>query len=309
MKGRVAVTPRSLSESGHPALALLAARGYEMVFPAPGRLPTEEELIEALPGCVGYLAGVEPVTQRVLQASRDLKVISRNGVGVDNIDISAAEELGIRIEKAVGANARGVAELALGLTFCALRSISWSDRQMAAGLWKRRKGREVLGKTLGIVGCGAIGRTLGQMAIGLGMKVVGYDPFLRDAAAAGFPLASLGEVLASADVVSLHCPPGDQPIISAATLSELKRGAVLVNTARAELVDESALLVALNNGQVAVYATDVYRSEPPDPSALLQHENVIRTPHAGGFTDESVDRATQVAVENLIRGLEGEERH
>lgn len=306
MKARVAVTPRSLSEGGHPALALLAQRGYDLVFPAPGRLPTEEELVAALPGCIGWLAGVEPVTQRVLNASRDLRVISRNGVGVDNIDVAAARQLGIRIERASGANARGVAELALGLAFCALRSIAWSDRQLAAGAWKRRKGREVLGKTLGIVGCGAIGRTLGQLAQGLGMEVVGHDPFLRDAQVAGFPLVDLAAVLASADVLSLHCPPAGRPLLDAAALARLKRGAVIVNTARAELVDEDALLQALDSGQVAVYATDVYRTEPPEPSPLLRHENVVRTPHAGGFTDESVDRATQAAVENLIRSLEEE---
>lgn len=305
MKGRVAVTPRSLSEGGHPALAALTACGYEVVFPAPGRLPSEDELIAALPGCVGYLAGVEPVTRRVLQCSPQLKVISRNGVGVDNIDVATAERLGIRIEKAIGANARGVAELALGLMFCALRSIAWSDRQMAAGAWKRRKGREVLGKTLGIVGCGAIGRTLAQMALALDMRVVGYDPFLEDAAAvgAGFRLAGLDELLSEADVISLHCPPGDQPLLDAAALRRVKKGVVIVNTARAELVDEAALLQALEDGRVAVYATDVYRTEPPELSPLLRHENVVRTPHAGGFTDESVDRATQAAVNNLLKGL------
>ena len=306
MKGRIAVTPRSMSEGGHPALAALTEHGYEVVFPAPGRLPSEDELIACLPQCVGYLAGVEPVPRRVLEASPSLKVISRNGSGVDNIDVGFARERGILVERAHAANARGVAELALGLMFCALRSIAWSDRQLAAGAWKRRKGREVLGKTLGIVGCGAIGRTLAQMALALGMRVLGHDPFLPPdvEVGEGFRRVDRDELLRASDVISLHCPPSNRPLVDADALARVKPGVVIVNTARAELVDEVALLAALDDGRVAAYATDVYRTEPPEPSPLLRHENTIRTPHAGGFTDESVDRASEIAVENLLQRLE-----
>jgi D-3-phosphoglycerate dehydrogenase len=307
MKGRIAVTPRSMSEAGHPSLARLSESGYEIVFPSPGRQPGEAELLEHLPGCVGYLAGVEPVSRRVLEASPTLRVISRNGVGVDNVDLEAAAAFGIAVELAAGANARGVAELALGLMLDGLRHVSWSDGVMRDGEWRRRKGREALGRTIGIVGFGAIGRTLAQFCLALGMRVVAYDPFVNatEALDGRVRMVDLADLLSAADVVSLHCPPSPVPLIDAAAIARMRHGTVLVNTARAELVDDDAVLAALEDGTLSAYATDVYRTEPPDASALLAHPHVILTPHIGGFTDESVERASAMAVENLLRRLEG----
>ncbi|MFI0843116.1 phosphoglycerate dehydrogenase [Mesorhizobium sp. IMUNJ 23232] len=307
MKGRVAITPRSMSEAGHPALGLLSQSGYELVFPAPGRQPTEAELMASLPGCVGYLAGVEPVSRKVIEMSRDLRVISRNGVGIDNIDLDAARSRGIVVEKALGANTRGVAELAMALMMCGLRHVSWSDRVLGAGEWKRRKGREAFGRTLGIVGCGAIGRALAQMCLSIGMKVLGYDPVWKNDGSLGpyFRLVGLDELYAEAEIVSLHCPPGARPLVDAAAIDAMRPNVLLINTARAELIDGEALLAGLNSGKVAAFATDVYQTEPPMLNDLLRHENAIRTPHAGGLTEESVDRATRIAVENLLRVLEG----
>jgi D-3-phosphoglycerate dehydrogenase len=306
MRGRIAITPRSMSENGHLDLRLLSEHGYELVFPSPGRQPNEAELLAHLPSCVGYLAGVEPVSRRVIEASPELRVISRNGVGVDNVDLDAAKERGVAVERALGANTRGVAELALTLALCGLRHVAWSDKSLAAGKWRRRKGREVLGRTVGIIGCGAIGRTLAELCLSLGMDTIGHDPFLNDPSALGprFRQVSLDELLAACDVVSLHCPPGAKPLIDEAALASMREGAVLVNTARAELIDEAALFDALESGKVSAFATDVYTTEPPTLTALLRHQNTILTPHAGGFTDESVDRATRIAVENLLRRLD-----
>lgn len=308
MKGRVAITPRSMSEAGHPALGLLSQSGYELVFPAPGRQPTEAELIASLPGCIGYLAGVEPVSRKVIEMSPDLRVISRNGVGVDNIDLDAARSRGIVVEKALGANTRGVAELAMALMMCGLRHVSWSDRALGEGQWKRRKGREAFGRTLGIVGCGAIGRSLAQMCLSIGMKVLGYDPVWKNDGSLGpyFRLVGLDELFAEAEIISLHCPPGNRPLVGAAAIDAMRGDVLLINTARAELIDGEALLAGLNSGKVAAFATDVYQTEPPVLNDLLRHENTIRTPHAGGLTEESVDRATRIAVENLLRVLEGQ---
>ncbi|MGA0543053.1 phosphoglycerate dehydrogenase [Neotabrizicola sp. VNH66] len=306
MTGKIAVTPRSLSGAGHPALSLLTKRGYELVFPAPGKTPSEDDLLRAVPGCVGWLAGVEPIGARVLRASEGLRVISRNGVGVDNIDLPVAAAQGVRVERAMGANARGVAELAVTLMLSAFRHVPWSDARLHGGDWQRRLGIEAEGRTLGIVGCGAIGRQVAEIALALGMKVVGYDPFpLAGFAPDGFRYAPLAEVLAVADAVTLHCPPGAEPILNAASLATMKRGVTVINTARAELVEDTAMLAALDSGQVGVLATDVFHAEPPAPSALLAHDRVILTPHAGGFTEESVDRATRTAVENILKVLEG----
>lgn len=305
MSGRIAVTPRSLSTAGHPALSLLTSRGYEIVYPAPGKTPSEEDLLRTVPGCIGWLAGVEPISPTVLAAAKGLRVISRNGTGVDNIDLAVAGEHGIKVERAMGANARGVAELAITLMLSAFRSVPWSDAHLRRGDWQRRIGIEAQGRTLAVIGCGAIGREVVDLALGLGMWVVGYDPFPSNSfARPGFRFAPLEEALTSADAISLHCPPGSTPILDQAMIARLKRGVVVVNTARAELIDDAALLAALESGQVGGLATDVFRTEPPEPSALLAHPRVIQTPHAGGFTQESVDRATRVAVENLLKVLE-----
>ena len=304
MPGRIAVTPRSLSGSGHPVLARLVERGFEIVYPAPGKTPSEDDLLRAIPGCVGWLAGVEPISVRVLDAARDLRVISRNGTGVDNIDLKEAEARGIAVERATGANARGVAELAIGLLLAASRHIPWSHQHLSKGEWCRRIGQEVRGRTLAVIGCGAIGREVADMALGLGMDVIGYDPY-PDArfTRPGFRFAPLEEALMSADAVSFHCPPGERPILDRQTLDAIRRGVIVVNTARAELIDDAAMLAALDSGQVTTLATDVFHREPPETTALLAHERVILTPHAGGFTEESVDRATSVAVDNLLKNL------
>jgi phosphoglycerate dehydrogenase-like enzyme len=307
MAPRILVTPRSLTKDGDPALELLREAGYEVVTSTPGRQPDEAELLRVVPGCVGWLAGVEPITASVLGTARGLRAISRNGTGVDNIDVAAAERLGIRVLRAEGANARGVAELAIGLILSMLRSIPWSDSRLKAGAWERRRGFEIGGRTIGVVGCGRIGRLVAEMALGLGGRVLGHDAYPLSGYAPGpaFRYADLDTVLAAADILTLHCPPppGGRPLLDAAAFGRIKRGAVLVNTARAGLVEEGAVLAALEDGRLAGFATDVFPEEPPAPSSLLSHPRVIATPHIGGFTDESVAQATRVAVDNLLAVL------
>lgn len=296
---RILVTPRSVTKAGHPSLERLRAAGFEVVFCTPGKSPSEDELIALLPGCVGFLAGVEPVTARVLAAATDLRVISRNGTGVDSIDLEAAKQRGITVCRAEGANARGVAELAIGLMLALARAIPASDRAIKAGQWERQTGIELEGKTLGLIGCGRIGRLVAKMAAGLDLRVVVYDV----APAAGMTMLPLEELLAAADVISLHCPAGAKPVVDAAALARMRRGALLINTARAGLLDEAAVLAALESGQLGGLASDVLEGEPPTNRRLAEHPRVIVTPHAGALTHESVDRAVTVAVDNLLEVL------
>lgn len=300
---RVAVTPRSLSGAGHPALDRLAQYGFEVVFPAPGRLPTPAEQLTTLPGCVAYLAGVEPIGADLLRACPTLKVVARNGTGVDNIDLTAAAALDIRVERAVGANAQGVAELAVGLILAAFRQLPWSDARLKAGAWQRRPGLELAGRTLGVVGLGQVGRRVATIASAVGMTVVGHDAVPDPAWCApdDFRWATLDELLAQSDVVTLHAPPGERPLVDAARLARLREGAVLVNTARAELVDDSAVLDALDSGRLSTYAVDAFATEPPIDLRLVRHDKVIATPHIGGFTRESIERATEEAVSAILR--------
>jgi phosphoglycerate dehydrogenase-like enzyme len=309
-KQKILVTPRSLSRGGHPSFELLAEAGYEVVFATPGQQPTEEELLAILPECVGMLAGVEPITRAVLEAAAgSLKVISRNGTGVSSIDLDAAAEFGIRICRAEGANARGVAELAFGLILSLVRSVPLSDASLKGRNWQRRKGVELEGRTLGLVGCGRIGKLVAAFALAFGMDILAHDPY-PDASFSpgeGFSWAGLSEVLARADVVSLHCPPADngRPLIDADRIAAMKDGAYLINTARGALLDDVAVLAALDSGKIAGLAVDAFEPEPPTDWRLAQHPNVIATPHVGGFTAESVDRAAAAAVANMLAALKG----
>ena len=307
---RILVTPRSLTAGGHPSLSKLKEAGYELVFPAAGKQPTEDDLLRLLPGCVGYLAGVEKANAKVLEAAKGLQVISRNGVGVDNVDLATAERLGIVVCKAIGSNSRGVAELAMAHILSLARWVPFSDQHLKAGGWERRKGIELIGRTLGLIGCGNIGRLVAKFALGMDMKVLAYDvmPDKSFAPSADFRFATLEEVLRNSDIISLHCPAlaGNQPLLDAAALGRLKRGVFIINTARADLIDAAALAAALQTGQVAGAAVDVFRSEPPTGDPLVANDRIVATPHIGGFTDESVDRAVQMAVDNLLAELERE---
>jgi D-3-phosphoglycerate dehydrogenase len=306
---RVAVTPRSLSVEGHPALDSLTAAGFEVLFPSPGRQPTPDELAAVLPSCVGYLAGVEPVPGELLRCCPNLRVISRNGVGVDNVDLAVAKELGISVERAVGAKAEGVAELALALMLASARSLTWSDAAIKVGRWQRRRGIELRGRQLGVVGAGQVGRRVAEMGLGIGMSVRAYDvlPDPGFAPSGDFFYADLDDVLGTSDVVSLHCPPGPTPLIDRAALALFGRGSYLVNTARAALVDDVAIQEALASGALAGYATDVFAMEPPEMTSVLLLPETVATPHIGGFTEESIERATRAAVGNILRVL-GDER-
>lgn len=305
---KILVTPRSLTKQGHPALEPLRRAGYQLELSTPGRQPKEEELLGLVPGCVGYLAGVERITERVLAAADRLRVISRNGTGIDNIDLAAAESRGIRICRAEGANARGVAELTLALLLALSRSVSFSDAALKNGGWERRQGMELEGRTLGLVGCGRIGKLVAQFALALGMAVRAHDihPDPAFSPPGDFAYAPLESVLAEADFLSLHCswPDGGPPLMDTSALALMKKGAYLINTARAALIDEAAVLRALETTHLAGVGVDVFDPEPPRDSALVRHDRVIATPHIGGYTEESISRAVSAAVENLLAHLE-----
>jgi D-3-phosphoglycerate dehydrogenase len=303
---RILVTPRSLTLDPPPELNLLTDAGYELVFPPGGRLPNEAELLGLVPGCAGWLAGVEPVSAKVVAAADRLRAISRNGTGVDNLPLAMLADRGIRVLKAEGANAVGVAELTIGLMLATLRHIPAADAGIKSGDWPRKRGAEIAGRTVGLIGCGAIGRHVARVVAAMGARVVAYDPFRPDFEIAGsFAWREMDDLFREASVVSMHCPspPDGKPIVDADRLKCLPHGSVLINTARAALIDEDAVRDALDRGTLRAYGTDVFNEEPPKPGSLASHENVIATSHIGGFTDESVSKATLIAVSNLIEAL------
>ena len=240
----------------------------------------------------------EPIIDAAAAAGR-LKLVIRGGVGVDNIDVAYAEEHGIRVRNTPAASSRSVAELALGHMFALARYIAIANHTMRQGEWNKKKyeGIELGGKTLGIIGYGRIGRALAEMAQALGMKVIAADPFVQAP-----EIVSQAELLAQADFISLHVPAakGEPPLINAETLAQMKDGAYLVNTSRGALIDEAALLAALDSGKIAGAALDVYAEAPTKNEALCQHPRVSVTPHIGGSTQEAQARIGDEIVSHIL---------
>lgn len=304
---KVLVTPRSLSKEYHASLQPLVDAGLEIITPSPGLTPSPEQLKASLPGCVGWLAGIEPVSEDIIDHGTDLKIISRNGSGVDNLPINYLRAKGIDLKTAAGSNARGVAELALALMLSVLRNIPQCDQGIRKGDWPRVRGRELSNLTIGVVGLGAIGRTACQLCLSLGSDVIAHDPFVTDLpqALTKVKLSDLDSLFSVADIVTFHCPaPADnKPLLGQAELATAKNGLIIINTARAGLIDNEAVLAGLNTGRIFGLATDVFESEPPELTPLLLHPRVVSTSHIGALTDESVQRSTDAAVSNILEAL------
>ncbi len=251
------------------------------------------------------MAGIEKIGSELLQKCPHLKVISRNGVGIDNIDKVTAEKMGIALRITPGANSRGVAELTIGLLFSLIRSITQTNISVKSGAWDRTKGIEIQGKTLGVIGTGMIGREVISITSGMGINILTFDPYPNKSLNEinNVKYTSLEKLFTESDIITLHCPARESPLINKEMLSIAKKGVYIINTARDSLVDDSALLKALNNGTVSGYAVDTFAKEPPDMTALLEHPAVILTAHIGGFTEESIYRTTRAAVQNIIEVL------
>ena len=246
------------------------------------------------------------VTADVIRAAKNLKVIARAGVGVDNIDVAAATEAGIIVANAPTGNVAAAAEHTIALLFALARNVAAAHLSMTQGLWDRKAfmGVEVANKTLGLIGLGRVAGHVCRRAVGLGMKVLAFDPYVSPEYAyhMGAELAPLDDLLAQSDFISLHLPLNEQTrhFVNAEVLAKMKTGARLINTSRGGVIDEQALIAALASGQLAGAALDVFSQEPlPKESPLRSHPNVVLTPHIGGSTTEAqyqvaLDAATQV---------------
>jgi len=244
-----------------------------------------------------------------IAAAKNLKVIVRGGVGVDNIDVAAAEAEGVRVMNTPSASSTSVAELALALMFSLARQLPRADASMKSGAWDKKsfaKGMELEGKTLGVIGVGRIGRTLARKASALGMVVIGTDPALGEAGSIdGLTLLHPDDVLRRADIISLHIPKptGARAAIGPDEFAKMRDGVMIVNCARGGVVDEAALFAALESGKVAGAALDVFEVEPPKDTRLVGHPRVIATPHVGASTVEAQARVGLEVAEVLLKEL------
>lgn len=252
------------------------------------------------------------LSARAIEQCPSLKVISKHGVGVSNIAVDAASARGIPVYVTPGANAASVAEMTLALMFAAARRLAWMDGELRAGRWSRAQdGLELAGRTLGLLGFGQVGQRVAVVAQALGMQVLAYDPALQGCASpvVGVRLAdSLDELLGASQVLSLHVPltPATRGLIGAAQLATLPAGALLINTARGEVVDEQALVEALRSGRLFAAGLDTMAVEPlPPDSPLLRLPNVVLTPHVGGSTPAALDAMAVGAARNVLGFLQG----
>lgn len=251
------------------------------------------------------------VTADVFAAGRKLKVVGRAGVGVDNIDLAAANQHGVHVVNTPRATTQAVAEHCLALILAMARAIPAADTAMKSGLWVKNNlmGSEVNGKTLGVIGMGNIGSTVTHMASALGMNVLGYDPLIpaEEIRKRGAKPASIHDLYSQSDFITLHVPLSAETrgMINGQTLAAMKRGVRLVCAARGGIIDETALLGALESGQVAGAALDVFAKEPPGISALVTHPRVIATPHIGAQTVEAQARAARDIAEEVLAALNG----
>lgn len=306
---KILVTPTSFLKNPQ-AKAMVEAFADEIVYNPQTRPLEAEEVLALLDGVDGYIAGLDYITAEVIsRAPESLKVISRYGAGVDRVDLEAAKARGITVTNTPGTNAVAVCELAFGLMLSLARAIPRLDNAVKKGEWPRNNGIELAGKTLGVVGFGAIGKNLAKRARAFGMDVVAYDPYFDTAFAAQYDVAqkSLDEVIAGADFISLHVPLTKETkyMIGEDAISRMKDGAFIINTARGGLVDEAAAAKALQSGKLGGIGLDAYEVEPVTDSPLFGLDNVVMTPHTGAHTNEAIAGMGIMAAQNLIDVLQG----
>lgn len=256
--------------------------------------------------------GRTKVTPAVFDAAGKLKVVGRAGVGVDNIDLTAARSHSVTVVNAPKSTSLAVAELAIGMMFAVARMIPKADGTMKQGQWikKQLEGIELNGKTLGVVGMGNIGTALAARAAGLGMLVIGFDTLVSadEIKKRGAEPVSLPDLYARSDFISFHLPltPESKGMVNGQSLAQMKHGVRLIDAARGGIIDETALLAALETGQVAAAALDVFSTEPPGLTALVAHPNVVATPHIGAQTEEAQDRAAEDIASEVLNALRGD---
>jgi D-3-phosphoglycerate dehydrogenase len=274
---------------------------------------TREELLAAIAGVDALVVrSATRVDAEVLETGRDLKVVGRAGIGLDNVDVAAATRLGIMVVNAPQSNVISAAEHTVALILAQARNIPQANTALRTGRWDRGRfqGAELYGKTLGIVGLGRVGALVAQRCNAFGMRLLAYDPFISRERAAhmGVELVSLAEVLGRADIVTIHLPktPETTGLIGEAELYAMRRGARLVNTARGGIVDETALAKAVGDGQLAGAALDVFAEEPTTQSPLFELDQVVVTPHLGASTAEAQDKAGVTIAEQLLLALAGQ---
>jgi D-3-phosphoglycerate dehydrogenase len=308
---RILLTTTSYQDIPGPHHELLESRGVEIVRER-GPL-SEARMLELVGDFDAILCGDDLISRQVLdKAAPRLKILSKYGIGVDKIDVAAATEMGIPLSFCPGVNHTTVAEHTFALMLALYRQLVEEVNFTRAGNWKRLTGHEIMGKTIGIVGLGRIGKEVATRAKAFGMTVIAYDVYWDEAFATAHDVAraaSVAEVFEKSDVISLHTNLTEETreMVRAETIATMKDGVIILNCSRGEVVNNDDLAAALESGKVGGYGADVLDEEPPRPDhPLLKAKNCIVTPHIGSRTYESVQRQAMMAAQNLLHLLKGE---
>ena len=301
---KILITTSSFARNDRSLPDTFAVKGLQIALNPYARKLSESEVNELIQEHqpIGMIAGVEPLTRGVLEKTKNLKVISRVGIGMDSVDLQTAKNLDIVVTNTPDAPTIPVAELTLGMILSLLRRIHISDASIRGSDWVRPMGNLLHGKTVGIIGCGRIGSYLAGLLSSFGCKILGCDPFVNKSD--NFFLVGLEKILSDADIISLHIPynRGNHHFINAGRIQNMKKGALLINAARGGLVDEDALSSALSSGHLGGAALDCFEQEPYT-GKLKDLENVLLTAHIGSYAQEGRVMMERQAVENLFREL------
>ena len=287
-------------------IKIIGDNGKEFLLNPLSRKMSSDELIKYAQDSQGIIAGTELYTKEVLDKLPHLSVISRLGVGMDNIDRCVAKERGIKLYKTQTTPAPAVAELALGFMLDLARKISYQNNTLKSGIWKKEMGNLLRGKTLGIIGLGVIGKTLVKLVKGFNFNILAFDLYKDEQYAKDHSVnyCNLDTLLSESDIISIHLNLTDETnqLMNATRISKMKRGSIFINASRGEMIDEKALYKALKENKIMGAGLDVFNDEPYS-GALTELENVILTPHIGSYAKELRIQMEIEAVENLMRGL------
>lgn len=302
MKNKIAIGPSTFAGNDSKIMQKLFSAGFDVVRNPYGRKLTKNELADILPGVTGLIAGLEQIDREIMEKSC-LKVISRCGTGIDNIDLKAAGEFGIKIYSTPDAPVVSVAELTVGAMFCLLRSIHRMDNRFHNGEWPKTIGTQLKGKAIAIIGYGRIGRNVARLIKPFGVRILAVDQEIIEQSVdtQGIEFTGLENALTLADIISIHTS-GNSEILGEREFRKMKEGIFLLNCSRGSAVNEDALISAIEKGKIAGAWMDVF-SEEPYKGRLLGYEKVLLTPHVGSYTSQCRSLMEMEAVDNLMAGL------
>jgi len=304
---KVLVTPRSFGKTDPHAFELLEKASFEVVRNDTDGILSEAQLADLISDCDGVVLGVDPLTAEVIEKAPKLKAVAKYGVGVDNIDLGACEKRGIKVSKTLGANADAVADYAFALMLAVSRNIITIDAKCRKADWSKTTSIDMFGKTLGLIGLGAIGKGVAARAKGFSMKVLAHDIYWDESYASneGVQKASLEQIYREADFISLHLPLTEQTrsMIGEAEIEMMKPSVVIINTARGGVINEDALLAALKSGRIYGAGIDAFEQEPPGNPQWYELSNIVIGSHCAASTVGATEQMGRAAAKNLIKDL------